>query len=65
MSKISDEVMSKFYGCGCPIPPLEPGLVVLDLGNFIPLVLNRKDAELGEIASLHLHLSKKAEKLLA
>jgi len=33
LSKIHDEVLSKYYGCGSPIPPLEKGLVVLDLGS--------------------------------
>ena len=29
---IADEIMSKFYGCGSPLPPLLSGMTVLDLG---------------------------------
>jgi len=29
---IDDEILSKFYGCGSPLPPLLKGAVVLDLG---------------------------------
>jgi len=32
LGKIHEEILSKFYGCGTPIPDLSPGLVVLDLG---------------------------------
>jgi hypothetical protein len=33
LSKLHEEVLSKFYGCGTPVPPdLQEGLVVLDLG---------------------------------
>jgi len=32
LSKIHPEVISRFYGCGSPIPPLLAGLTVLDLG---------------------------------
>ena len=29
---IADEILTKFYGCGSPLPPLLDGLTVLDLG---------------------------------
>ena len=29
---IADEIMTKFYGCGSPLPPLLEGMTVLDLG---------------------------------
>ena len=29
---IADEIMSKFYGCGSPLPPLLEGMTILDLG---------------------------------
>ena len=29
---IADEIMTKFYGCGSPLPPLLTGMTVLDLG---------------------------------
>lgn len=32
LSLLPDEVMSKFYGCGSPIPPALEGMTVLDLG---------------------------------
>jgi len=32
LSLIDDEILSKFYGCGSPLPPLLQGAVVLDLG---------------------------------
>ena len=32
MANIHEEVQSKFYGCGSPIPPAIKGLTVLDLG---------------------------------
>ncbi|RMD94977.1 MAG: methyltransferase domain-containing protein, partial [Calditrichaeota bacterium] len=32
LSKIDDEILTKFYGCGSPIPPLLEGKVILDLG---------------------------------
>ena len=32
MANIHEEVQSKFYGCGSPIPPAIEGLTVLDLG---------------------------------
>ena len=32
LSLLADEVMSKFYGCGSPIPPALEGMTVLDLG---------------------------------
>ncbi len=32
LSSIDDEILSKFYGCGSPIPPLLEGCTVLDLG---------------------------------
>lgn len=33
LSKIHDEVRSKYYGCGLTIPPSLEGLTVLDLGS--------------------------------
>jgi ubiquinone/menaquinone biosynthesis C-methylase UbiE len=33
LSKIHPEVLSKFYGCGCPIPSCIEGITVLDLGS--------------------------------
>jgi arsenite methyltransferase len=32
LAEISDEVLSRFYGCGSPLPPLLEGCTVLDLG---------------------------------
>eukprot|EP01114_Cavostelium_apophysatum_P018226 TRINITY_DN5599_c0_g1_i1.p1 TRINITY_DN5599_c0_g1~~TRINITY_DN5599_c0_g1_i1.p1 ORF type:complete len:391 (-),score=60.62 TRINITY_DN5599_c0_g1_i1:57-1169(-) len=32
LSLVHDDIIAKFYGCGSPIPPLEEGLTVLDLG---------------------------------
>ena len=32
LSKIDDEVLARFYGCGSPIPTSLEGTVVLDLG---------------------------------
>jgi arsenite methyltransferase len=32
LSQIHDDVLSRFYGCGSPIPPVLDGLTVLDLG---------------------------------
>ena len=32
LTLLPDEVMSKFYGCGSPIPPALDGMTVLDLG---------------------------------
>jgi len=32
LAQINDEVMSRFYGCGSPLPPLLEGCTVLDLG---------------------------------
>lgn len=32
LSKIEPEILSKFYGCGSPLPPLLDGCKVLDLG---------------------------------
>ncbi len=32
LAEINDEVMSRFYGCGSPLPPLLDGCTVLDLG---------------------------------
>jgi len=29
---IADEILTKFYGCGSPLPPLLAGMTVLDLG---------------------------------
>jgi len=29
---IADEILTKFYGCGSPLPPLLDGMTVLDLG---------------------------------
>ena len=29
---IADEILTKFYGCGSPLPPLLKGMTVLDLG---------------------------------
>jgi len=29
---IADEILSRFYGCGSPLPPLLSGMTVLDLG---------------------------------
>mmetsp|Transcript_15504 Transcript_15504/g.25655 ORF Transcript_15504/g.25655 Transcript_15504/m.25655 type:complete len:376 (+) Transcript_15504:102-1229(+) len=33
LSQIADEVVTKFYGCGSPIPPAIKGCSVLDLGS--------------------------------
>lgn len=33
VANVHDEIVSKFYGCGSPIPPLLDGLTVLDLGS--------------------------------
>ncbi len=32
LSRIDDEILSRFYGCGSPIPPALNGCTVLDLG---------------------------------
>ena len=32
MPLIADEIISRFYGCGSPIPPLPEGMTILDLG---------------------------------
>ena len=32
LAQINDDVLSRFYGCGSPIPPVLDGLTVLDLG---------------------------------
>ena len=32
LSQIDDEIISHYYGCGSPIPPLLEGMTVLDLG---------------------------------
>ncbi|MCC6795049.1 MAG: methyltransferase domain-containing protein [Candidatus Hydrogenedentes bacterium] len=32
LAQIDDEVLTRFFGCGSPIPPLLDGLTVLDLG---------------------------------
>jgi len=32
LAEIEDEVLSRFYGCGSPLPPLLEGCTVLDLG---------------------------------
>lgn len=32
LAQLADEVLSKFYGCGSPIPPALEGCTVLDLG---------------------------------
>lgn len=32
MGQLDDEILSKFYGCGSPIPPALEGCTVLDLG---------------------------------
>ncbi|HEX72574.1 MAG TPA: methyltransferase domain-containing protein [Candidatus Hydrogenedentes bacterium] len=32
LAEINDEVLSRFYGCGSPLPPLLDGCTVLDLG---------------------------------
>lgn len=32
LAEINDEVLSRFYGCGSPLPPLLNGCTVLDLG---------------------------------
>ncbi len=32
LAEINDEVLSRFYGCGSPLPPLLEGRAVLDLG---------------------------------
>ena len=32
LAEINDEVLSRFYGCGSPLPPLLGGMTVLDLG---------------------------------
>ncbi len=32
MSQLNNEILSKFYGCGSPIPPALDGCTVLDLG---------------------------------
>lgn len=33
VANVHDEIVSKFYGCGSPIPPMLNGLTVLDLGS--------------------------------
>lgn len=33
VANVHDEIVSKFYGCGSPIPPKLDGLTVLDLGS--------------------------------
>ena len=33
LADIDDEILSKFYGCGSPIPPVLEGTTVLDLGS--------------------------------
>ena len=32
LAEINDEVLTRFYGCGSPLPPLLGGCIVLDLG---------------------------------
>lgn len=32
LAEINDEVLTRFYGCGAPLPPLLEGCTVLDLG---------------------------------
>ena len=32
LSLIADEVVTRYYGCGSPLPPLLDGMTVLDLG---------------------------------
>ena len=32
LSLIDDEILTRFYGCGSPLPPLLEGMTVLDLG---------------------------------
>ena len=32
LAQIDDEILSRFYGCGSPIPPMLEGCTVLDLG---------------------------------
>lgn len=32
MGKIHEEILSKFYGCGSPIPEAAEGMTLLDLG---------------------------------
>jgi len=32
LANVNDEVLSRFYGCGSPLPPLMEGCTVLDLG---------------------------------
>jgi ubiquinone/menaquinone biosynthesis C-methylase UbiE len=32
MSEINDEIITRFYGCGSPLPPLLKGCTVVDLG---------------------------------
>ena len=32
MPLIADEIVTRFYGCGSPIPPALEGMTVLDLG---------------------------------
>lgn len=32
MNQLDDEILSKFYGCGSPVPPVLEGCTVLDLG---------------------------------
>lgn len=32
MAMVADEVVSRYYGCGSPLPPLLAGMTVLDLG---------------------------------
>ena len=32
MSEINDEIITRFYGCGSPLPPLLEGCTVVDLG---------------------------------
>ena len=38
LSKIHDEVISKYYGCGLTIPDKLDGLKVLDLGCGLSLI---------------------------
>ncbi len=33
LARINDEVMTRFYGCGSPLPPAMEGCTVLDLGS--------------------------------
>ena len=33
LGQIDDEILTHYYGCGSPLPPLLEGMTVLDLGS--------------------------------